>query len=505
MRIVLGPPGTGKTTKLLSLVEQYLSSGVAPDRIGYFAFTRRAAQEAIDRACSKFHFSKKDLPFFRTLHSLAFLQAGLSHSQIITTEKYQEIADWLKIGKFYTGGTVDQGPYKDFGYGDKFLEIINIARILRQPLRKIYNESIVPLRTDWARVDYVNRGIEHWKSQYNLFDYTGMLELFLQRDLCPKLEVVFIDEAQDLSPLQWEMVRKLEQHSKICYVAGDDDQAIYRWAGADVNYFVNLEGEVTLLNQSYRIPSSHHAISSSVIKRIVGRREKIFQPREETGEVFWHRHSEEVDLSQGDWLLLSRTTRGAQQIEQEVRRRGHLYLFNGSKSIDGNVLEAVRLWEYLRAGNKITKAEVILIYKQMLLNSQIKYGSKTMPDGEDGVFYSLSDLQNEHGLLHNHPWDIGLGKINDKDKSYIKACLRKGESLTETPRLRISTIHSAKGSQATNVMLLTDTMKRPYSMWRKIQTFDEDETRVFYVGLTRATNNIHLVHPMYSQGYSLPS
>jgi len=202
MRIVLGPPGTGKTTKLLSLVEQYLSSGVAPDRIGYFAFTRRAAQEAIDRACSKFQFSKKDLPFFRTLHSLAFLQAGLSHSQIITTEKYQEIADWLKIGKFYTGGTVDQGPYKDFGYGDKFLEIINIARILRQPLRKIYNESIVPLKTDWARVDYVNRGIEHWKKSYSLYDYTGMLELFLQRDLCPKLEVVFIDEAQDLSPLQ---------------------------------------------------------------------------------------------------------------------------------------------------------------------------------------------------------------------------------------------------------------------------------------------------------------
>ena len=141
----------------------------------------------------------------------------------------------------------------------------------------------------------------------------------------------------------------------------------------------------------------------------------------------------------------------------------------------------------------------------MLLNSQIRYGSKTMSEGEDGVFYSLNDLQNDHGLLHSHPWDIGLGKINDKDKGYIKACLRKGERLTETPRLRISTIHSAKGSQATNVMLLTDTMKRPYSMWRKIQTFDEDETRVFYVGLTRATNNIHLVHPMYSQGYSLPS
>ncbi len=65
----------------------------------------------------------------------------------------------------------------------------------------------MPLKTDWARVDYVDRGLRAWKDRSpELFDYTDMLEQFCYRELAPKLEVVFIDEAQDLSPLQWSMV-----------------------------------------------------------------------------------------------------------------------------------------------------------------------------------------------------------------------------------------------------------------------------------------------------------
>jgi hypothetical protein len=181
-----------------------------------------------------------------------------------------------------------------------------------------------------------------------------------------------------------------------------------------------------------------------------------------------------------------------------------LYSYNSSQSIDHNVLEAVRLWGLLLKGESITAEKVRLIYKQMLSRVQISYGQKAMPLGEEGNFYSLNDLRTDHGLLHSLPWDQGLGKVSESDKNYIKACLRKGESLNKEPRIRISTIHSAKGAQASNVMLLTDVMKRPYSMWRKIDHFEEDEARVFYVGLTRALKELHLIHPMYSQGYSLP-
>ena len=58
--IVLGPPGTGKTHTLLNQVEDYLKN-TDPDRIGYFAFTKKAANEAKSRAMDKFNYSEDDM------------------------------------------------------------------------------------------------------------------------------------------------------------------------------------------------------------------------------------------------------------------------------------------------------------------------------------------------------------------------------------------------------------------------------------------------------------
>ena len=75
-----------------------------------------------------------------------------------------------------------------------------------------------------------------YKNNYKLYDFNDIINNVL--DKVPEFDVVFIDEAQDLSPLQWKLYDKLKEKSKDVYLAGDDDQAIFAWAGADVNRFI---------------------------------------------------------------------------------------------------------------------------------------------------------------------------------------------------------------------------------------------------------------------------
>jgi len=90
--------------------------------------------------------------------------------------------------------------------------------------------------------------------------------------------------------------------------------------------------------------------------------------------------------------------------------------------------------------------------------------------------------------------------ISVKERSYIRAMLRRGEKITQEPRIRISTIHAAKGGEATNVILLTDISSR---VFKSYQQNPDDESRVFYVGLTRAKENLFLIEPQTQKYYPL--
>ena len=75
-----------------------------------------------------------------------------------------------------------------------------------------------------------------------MVEFSDMITKFVEEDKRLALDAIFLDEAQDLSPLQWDMFFHIEDQCKRSYIAGDDDQTIYGFQGADPSIFINLKG-----------------------------------------------------------------------------------------------------------------------------------------------------------------------------------------------------------------------------------------------------------------------
>ena len=490
---IFGPPGTGKTTTLLNMVDKALESGTPPDRIAFLAFTRKAANEAKERAAARFNLDpKKDLVFFRTLHSLALTMSDIRPEQVMQEENYRELSRAIGVELGAQKNTsIDDDVPSMVASSDPILGLINLSRLCKSDLREEYNKSNID--EEWNTVFHVSKCLKEYKESMGLYDFTDMLEQFATNGntFCPEFDLCFLDEAQDLSPLQWDIAHLLDAKSKRMYCAGDDDQAIYRWAGADVDHFINLPGGSEILSQSYRIPSRVHDVAENVVRRIARRFPKQYKPRSEPGNVTRISTINSLDMAQGDWLILSQAGYQLTPVAHDLKSSGYLFNYRGNRSISEKVSEAVNGWEQVRNGKEVTGKVARIIYSYMSVGERLTRGFKKLPGIEDNDILTFDNLKDQ-GLLANKDmiWSQAMNKLPDTDRAYVTALLRRGEKFNGVPRITASTIHGSKGGEADNVVLFTDLSPAADTQF---QRHPDDTHRIFYVAVTRAKQNLYIV------------
>jgi DNA helicase-2/ATP-dependent DNA helicase PcrA len=475
VQIILGPPGTGKTTTLLNLVEQSLARGIEPERIAYLAFTRKAAYEAQERAMEKFGFEQGRFPFFRTLHSLAFKRLGLKRDEIMTDKHYRKIGKAMGI-EFKGIYDEDIGVHMGMGLGDKCSRVESLSRVGLRSIETQYNylnEHDLSLHA----VKQYSESLKKYKKENKLLDFTDMLEKFYEP---LPVDVCIIDEAQDLSSLQYRMAIIASQEASEVYIAGDDDQAIFEWAGADVKKFLSLNGDKVVLPQSFRIPRSVHRLANDVVNRIKKRYVKPWSSKLDEGKVEYISDEQEIDFSkEGTWLCMGRSKYTLYRLKQVARQQGYAYIYNGKSSLDTDETRAIMAWEAMRKNKEITLFDAKNLAKFFLF--KIKLRAKES--------YTLEDFGLPPESVQKD-WMSILRGIPPDEREYLRSCMRNGERFKDKPRITISTIHQSKGGEADNVVLLTDMGKLS---WDSLGS--DEENRVWYVALTRTKENLFLVRP----------
>jgi superfamily I DNA/RNA helicase len=475
--IIFGPPGTGKTTRLVGIVKEYIDGGMDPEHIGFMSFSRQAAKVARERLSKDLKIPEAKLKYVCTLHSIAHRLLKLTKKDVIGWRHYNEIGE--------IGG---------YGFDESEDHPTNAIDVQRNGVRcrQIYalaRARMTDVETEWRKQNHKDLQLstvirfveiyEQYKESQFLFDFPDMLQKADTTRL--SLEVLIIDEAQDLTFSQWQFAQKIGATAKKIIIAGDDDQKVFAWNGADVGPLLSFNGTREFLKQSYRLPKTVHKFANNIIHRVKNRVAKEFNPREEIGQIVRVPNPESVDLKADGWnkekypihwLLLTRCRYGLEIWENVAKLQNVTYFLGKKWSNEMESVRAVLSWTNFCKGHKLSKWET---------ENLARYLKPGM--GTDVLWMDALILSSE-------------------DREYIRGLRRRGEPLKGPGRVVISTIHSSKGSEAQNVGLLTDTNRMIARNWGNIEESD-NELRVIYVSVTRCAESLYLVKPSRTNFYAI--
>ena len=457
--LIYGSPGTGKTTYLINLLRD-LFLWYDPNQISFVSFTKKGAYEGRDRTIKEFQFSENDFPYFRTIHSLAFRALGVSRYDIISKQHYRNFSS--AMGMSFLGYYTEDLSNSD----DKYLSCFSLYK--NNPI--IAREYVDAL--DIKKFSYVANNYTRYKLEKNVIDFDDLIIRFIKNGLALPVKIALIDEAQDLTSLQWRFCEVAFKNCERIYISGDDDQAIYEWSGADLKYFFALGGfsHRTTLEKTWRLKQNIFDVSEKLVKKITSRVEKLVSPLSENGGIFYYNDLSDVKInSEETYYFLSRNNYFLTRIKTHVMKFGFNFLIKGEP-----------------------------FFKKSLYNAILKYENyrKHSPDKLMGDVLLKTFLRTDLPAGIYPPWYDAFS-LDIEVSNFIRNFFAFGSKIDDL-KITVGTIHSVKGGEADNVVLIMDITKNVNSNLIKNS---DSEIRVLYVALTRARKNLHIVFSDTKFGY----
>ncbi|MFC6826731.1 UvrD-helicase domain-containing protein [Halopelagius fulvigenes] len=575
---LFGGPGSGKTTALLDRVEGILEDDDVSIRdILVVSYTRAAAAEIRERLAERLDVSPRALKGnVATMHAKAYELLDLSRNDVVGEKDKTEFCEEYGIEFEDQYGGAGRRTARSTTLGNK---IIATSQWLQRTRRDVADWYDVPFQwnveevrlppdvdpnaqegnkytptwpSDDDRVD-VPEAIRAWRSykgNNGLVGFADMLERVRQRSLVPHVDYLVIDEFQDITTLQYDVYEEWKPHMKRVLIAGDDDQVVYAWQGADPNLLLDAErDEDVVLPNSYRLPSRILNVVNREIRHIDKRQEKDLKPRKEGGTVEGIQSPSMLDLARNVRYTIEQSE-DEESIMVLFRARYQMFQFIDEflpLGMPFSVLTDQRMWtdrltQYVRAIEKTEQGEPVNGLEARRLADMLQdsaFGSNERDElfdyidekKEEAGVEDLTEIQIETDAVKNFapflPDSASAGDMVRKVTSFQRKSVEayfSGEYEGMDPnQVRVGTIHSAKGREADHVFVATDLTEKVVeqmaasvddeevegveeftSSTSPVPILTDNERRVFYVGMSRARERLVLLENLVTGAPTLP-
>ena len=574
---LFGGPGSGKTTALLDRVDELLEDDDVSIRdVLVVSYTRAAAAEVRERLAERLDTSPRALQGnVCTMHAKAYELLDLSRGDVVGESDKEEFCEEYGVEYEDEYGGAGRRTARSTTLGNK---IIATSQWLQRTQRDVADWYDVPFQwdveavrlppdidpnaqegnkytptwpTDDDRIDVpeVIRAWRSYKGEHGLVGFADMLERVAQRSLVPHVDYLVIDEFQDITTLQYEVYEEWKPHMEGVLIAGDDDQVVYAWQGADPNILLDAEvHEDVVLPNSYRLPSRILNVVNREIRHIDVRQEKDLNPRKEGGVVEGIRSPSMFEVVRNVQHTVDTTD---ETIMILFRARYQMFQFIDDflpKGIPFSVMTDQRMWtdrltDYVRAVEKLDAGDPITGLEARRLADMLQDSAFGTND-RDGFYDTLDDREAEADVEDIAEIEVSpdvvtdhvpfmpdsaaagdmLRKVTNFQRNSVDAYFGGDYGGMDPSRVRVGTIHSAKGREADHVFVCTDLTEKVVEQMAAsvddptdvpgveeftahtspVPLLTDNERRVFYVGMSRARERLVLLENLIGGAPTLP-